>query len=171
MENCEVDSLRRELSRLENIVKLRLPQRPASRRVATALRELYAAKSAIRILRFAGDFWPDEHFGRSGSAEENGRSSGNRAYPTSVLLIVRASPCSKRLPRTTQMRRSNSGLSPLVSASIQLAIFFFWCVHTTWHLNSRFLAEREGFEPPVPFRVRRFSRPEPSTTRPPLRVL
>jgi hypothetical protein len=32
------------------------------------------------------------------------------------------------------------------------------------------LAEREGFEPPVPFRVRRFSRPEPSTTRPPLRL-
>src|ERR1700722_7041417 len=31
------------------------------------------------------------------------------------------------------------------------------------------MAEREGFEPPVPFRVRRFSRPEPSTTRPPLR--
>src|SRR5438270_1727205 len=30
------------------------------------------------------------------------------------------------------------------------------------------MAEREGFEPPVPFRVRRFSRPEPSTTRPPL---
>ncbi len=31
-----------------------------------------------------------------------------------------------------------------------------------------FLAEREGFEPPIPFRVCRFSRPEPSTTRPPL---
>src|ERR1017187_336068 len=26
-----------------------------------------------------------------------------------------------------------------------------------------------GFEPPIPFRVCRFSRPEPSTTRPPLR--
>jgi hypothetical protein len=33
------------------------------------------------------------------------------------------------------------------------------------------MAEREGFEPPVPFRARRFSRPEPSTTRPPLRLL
>jgi hypothetical protein len=33
------------------------------------------------------------------------------------------------------------------------------------------LAEREGFEPPVPFRARRFSRPEPSTTRPPLRLV
>ncbi len=32
------------------------------------------------------------------------------------------------------------------------------------------LAEREGFEPPVPFQARRFSRPEPSTTRPPLRL-
>ena len=32
------------------------------------------------------------------------------------------------------------------------------------------LAEREGFEPPIPFRVCRFSRPEPSTTRPPLRL-
>ena len=32
------------------------------------------------------------------------------------------------------------------------------------------MAEWEGFEPPVPFRVRRFSRPEPSTTRPPLRL-
>ena len=32
------------------------------------------------------------------------------------------------------------------------------------------MAEREGFEPPVPFRARRFSRPEPSTTRPPLRM-
>src|ERR1700689_2016483 len=33
------------------------------------------------------------------------------------------------------------------------------------------LAEREGFEPPIPFRVCRFSRPVPSTTRPPLRLL
>ena len=33
------------------------------------------------------------------------------------------------------------------------------------------LAEREGFEPPIPFRVCRFSRPEPSTARPPLRSL
>ena len=32
------------------------------------------------------------------------------------------------------------------------------------------LAEREGFEPPVPFRVQWFSRPPPSTTRPSLRV-
>ena len=31
------------------------------------------------------------------------------------------------------------------------------------------MAEREGFEPPIPFRVCRFSRPEPSTARPPLR--
>ena len=30
------------------------------------------------------------------------------------------------------------------------------------------MAEREGFEPPVEFPPRRFSRPEPSTTRPPL---
>src|SRR5580692_7332504 len=28
------------------------------------------------------------------------------------------------------------------------------------------LAEEEGFEPPIPFRVRQFSRLEPSTTRP-----
>src|SRR5260370_3233062 len=33
------------------------------------------------------------------------------------------------------------------------------------------LAEREGFEPPIPFQVCRFSRPEPSTTRPPLPLL
>ena len=32
------------------------------------------------------------------------------------------------------------------------------------------MAEREGFEPPIPFRVCRFSRPVPSTTRPPLRL-
>ncbi len=31
------------------------------------------------------------------------------------------------------------------------------------------MAESEGFEPPIPFRVRRFSRPMPSTTRPALR--
>src|SRR5215470_9338141 len=31
------------------------------------------------------------------------------------------------------------------------------------------LAEREGFEPPIPFQVCRFSRPVPSTARPPLR--
>src|SRR5438874_12093886 len=30
------------------------------------------------------------------------------------------------------------------------------------------LAEREGFEPPIPVKVCRFSRPLPSTTRPPL---
>ncbi len=35
--------------------------------------------------------------------------------------------------------------------------------------GERRLAEREGFEPPVGFPLRRFSRPEPSTTRPPLR--
>src|SRR5215475_8283838 len=32
------------------------------------------------------------------------------------------------------------------------------------------MAEREGFEPPIPFRVCRFSRPVPSTTRPSLRI-
>src|SRR5437764_8745623 len=32
------------------------------------------------------------------------------------------------------------------------------------------LAEREGFEPPVPFRVHRFSRPTVSTAHTPLRV-
>ena len=32
------------------------------------------------------------------------------------------------------------------------------------------LAEREGFEPPVGFPLRRFSRPEQSTTLPPLRI-
>src|SRR6478672_5124785 len=32
----------------------------------------------------------------------------------------------------------------------------------------RRLAEGEGFEPPVPFRVQWFSRPPPSTTRPSL---
>src|ERR1041385_1830186 len=33
------------------------------------------------------------------------------------------------------------------------------------------LAERGGFEPPVPFRAQRFSRPPQSTTLPPLRFL
>jgi hypothetical protein len=32
------------------------------------------------------------------------------------------------------------------------------------------VAEGEGFEPPVPFRVQWFSRPPPSTARPSLRV-
>ena len=36
--------------------------------------------------------------------------------------------------------------------------------------GGRSLAEREGFEPPVPFRVQWFSRPPPSTTRPSLRL-
>src|SRR5258708_8598325 len=35
---------------------------------------------------------------------------------------------------------------------------------------TKIMAEREGFEPPLPFRVCRFSRPVPSTTRPPLRL-
>ena len=34
----------------------------------------------------------------------------------------------------------------------------------------RRLAEGEGFEPPIPFRVQRFSRPPPSTARPSLRA-
>ena len=40
------------------------------------------------------------------------------------------------------------------------------------HRSNRFweLAEREGFEPPDPFRSQWFSRPPPSTTRPSLRV-
>ena len=33
------------------------------------------------------------------------------------------------------------------------------------------MAESEGFEPPIPFQVRRFSRPMPSTTRPALRSI
>jgi hypothetical protein len=33
------------------------------------------------------------------------------------------------------------------------------------------MAEREGFEPPIPVKVCRFSRPVPSTARPPLRLL
>src|SRR5215467_1962963 len=37
-----------------------------------------------------------------------------------------------------------------------------------WRGGKR-LAEGEGFEPPVPFRVQWFSRPPPSTTRPSLR--
>src|SRR5262245_28271304 len=37
-------------------------------------------------------------------------------------------------------------------------------------LKANSLAEGEGFEPPVPFRVQWFSRPPPSTTRPPLRA-
>ncbi len=32
------------------------------------------------------------------------------------------------------------------------------------------MAERVGFEPTVGFHLRRFSRPEPSTARPPLRI-
>src|SRR5918995_312053 len=36
--------------------------------------------------------------------------------------------------------------------------------------GERSLAEREGFEPPEPFPVQWFSRPPPSTTRPPLRT-
>src|SRR5215469_18925214 len=44
------------------------------------------------------------------------------------------------------------------------------CNPLCWmELQKRNLAEREGFEPPIPFRVCRFSRPVPSTTRPPLR--
>src|SRR5207244_3335623 len=38
-------------------------------------------------------------------------------------------------------------------------------------LQAKCMAEREGFEPPIPFQVCRFSRPVPSTTRPPLRLL
>ena len=34
-----------------------------------------------------------------------------------------------------------------------------------------FMAEREGFEPSVPFQVRRFSRPLPSTAQPSLRAV
>ena len=44
-------------------------------------------------------------------------------------------------------------------------------ITSNYLLKTKEMAEREGFEPPVPFRVRRFSRPEPSTTRPPLRLL
>lgn len=36
--------------------------------------------------------------------------------------------------------------------------------------NSTILAEGEGFEPSVRFTARRFSRPVPSTARPPLRT-
>lgn len=35
----------------------------------------------------------------------------------------------------------------------------------------RELEEGEGFEPPIPFQVQRFSRPPPSTTRPSLRAV
>src|SRR6187455_1580418 len=38
------------------------------------------------------------------------------------------------------------------------------------YVNTEYLAEGEGFEPPEPFPVQWFSRPPPSTTRPSLRV-
>ena len=41
--------------------------------------------------------------------------------------------------------------------------------HALFSKRERRLAEGEGFEPPVPFRVQWFSRPPPSTTRPSLR--
>ena len=62
--------------------------------------------------------------------------------------------------------------------------FDFDCFQLRWHPmlsavclrqnearaeRERSLAEGEGFEPPIPFRVQRFSRPPPSTTRPSLR--
>src|ERR1035441_10880509 len=39
------------------------------------------------------------------------------------------------------------------------------------HPGEDCVAEEEGFEPPIPFRVRQFSRLEPSTTRPLFRTL
>jgi hypothetical protein len=33
-------------------------------------------------------------------------------------------------------------------------------------ISAEKMAEEEGFEPPIPFQVRQFSRLEPSTTRP-----
>src|SRR5437879_7208149 len=42
--------------------------------------------------------------------------------------------------------------------------------HKLLKIKLFYLAEREGFEPPVPFRVQRFSRPPVSTAHTPLRV-
>ena len=44
------------------------------------------------------------------------------------------------------------------------------CLDEARPKGERSLAEREGFEPPEPFRVQWFSRPPPSTTRPSLRM-
>src|SRR5688572_6011287 len=41
--------------------------------------------------------------------------------------------------------------------------------HGAGRRRERRVAEGEGFEPPIPFRVQRFSRPPPSTARPSLR--
>src|SRR5262245_1204957 len=52
----------------------------------------------------------------------------------------------------------DTGLQSTIAASERFARF------------TNELAEREGFEPPEPFRVQWFSRPPPSTTRPSLQV-
>src|SRR5215467_8775856 len=51
-----------------------------------------------------------------------------------------------------------------------LALIFWANTISGIALITAFLAEREGFEPPIPFRVYRFSRPTVSTAHTPLRV-
>src|SRR6266700_6827165 len=71
-------------------------------------------------------------------------------------------------------------VSPYADARLQrLTPCCFGCERTgTFQVSHRVtarlrkgMAEREGFEPPIPFQVCRLSRPVPSTTRPPLRLL
>ena len=70
-----------------------------------------------------------------------------------------------RSPHTNDL--ANRPLQPLgYSSSSELTLLSSWLVFIL-----ALLAEREGFEPSVRFTARRFSRPVPSTTRPPLHIV
>ena len=92
------------------------------------------------------------------------RHTARRCKRTLLILSAQVAP-SRATPRVksrsaivAKPRRHQSGSAPHLMKQ------------RTTHTSSRTLAERVGFEPTVPLRARQFSRLEPSTTRPPLRM-
>src|SRR6266404_2610249 len=69
----------------------------------------------------------------------------------------------------------SSAASSATPAPLQILDLRFWILdqliqNRKSKIQNRFMAERVGFEPTVPLRVQRFSRPPDSTTLAPLRV-
>jgi hypothetical protein len=116
-----------------------------------------------RIQRIQSQPWFIETCSRTASADEN-RSrrlkAGADRSERKNSLAIRSSRAARAKRLATRSSQRTYGQPTFAEAT----------VGTLRVSNERRVAEREGFEPPEPFRVQWFSRPPPSTTRPSLRT-
>jgi hypothetical protein len=130
-----VEGLKTELDRFESIVGIRLPNHPDGKRLAQVLREIYATKSAVRILRLARTFFSPEVL-QSDPPEEECQQCPTSLVPSSDV-VQRASPIllraitsndkSEALEALAEMRVF--ALSPAIGSSLGRLEFCVGCVN------------------------------------------